>query len=105
MASSVETPAQGLSPGQARPLAADTPMRRPVKDPGPAATAITSTSDSGTPAMSSIPSSMGIRVRLWVRPQCSKFWASSRSSSQSATEQAVAEVSRANIFMLLLPIR
>ena len=68
MASRVETPAQGFSPGQARPLAAATPMRSPVKEPGPAATAIRSISSNAAPQLSSICSSMGIRVRLWFRP-------------------------------------
>ena len=45
MDSKVEQPAQGLvCAAQASPLAVATPMRSPVKDPGPAATAITSRS-------------------------------------------------------------
>lgn len=39
MASSVETPMQGSSLAQASPLAALMPMRSPVKEPGPTATA------------------------------------------------------------------
>ena len=42
---------------------------------------------------------MGMRVREWVRPLFWKDWAIRASSSHSATEQAVAEDSRANIFM------
>ena len=46
IASNVETPQQGSSFAQAKPLAAATPMRTPVKLPGPAATATASTWDS-----------------------------------------------------------
>ena len=68
MASRVEQPAQGSSAAQARPLAAATPMRRPVKDPGPAATAITSTWSRVSWLLASMSRTMGSRVRLWVRP-------------------------------------
>ena len=71
MASSVDTPRQGFSSGQARPLAVAMPMRSPVKEPGPLATAIRSISDRLTPQLFSIPSHRGIRVRLWVSPL---FW-------------------------------
>ena len=103
MASSVETPAQGLFPGQASPLAAATPIRSPVKDPGPAATATTSISSSVSPQFSRRSRHMGISVRLCVRPLCWKDWAKSVSSSHTATEAAVAEDSRAKIFISLPP--
>ena len=99
----MDTSAQGFSSAQARPLAAETPMRTPVNDPGPAATAMTSASSSLAPQRWSICSSMGMRVTLWVRPLFWKAEAMSRSSSHSATEQAVADVSRAMIFILLPP--
>ena len=68
MASRVETAAQGLSAAKASPLAAETPMRMPVKDPGPAATATASQSRTVRPVFFSMASTMGIRVRLWVSP-------------------------------------
>ena len=68
MDSKVEQGAQGLSPGQASPLAAATPIRIPVKDPGPVATAMTSISSSFSPVFSSRAVTMGIRVAEWVRP-------------------------------------
>ena len=40
MASRVDTPQQGILLPQAKPLAAATPMRTPVKEPGPSATAM-----------------------------------------------------------------
>ena len=43
-------------------------MRRPVKLPGPLAAASRSISRTRNPAADSIPSTRGIRVRLWVRP-------------------------------------
>ena len=49
MEAKVEQPAQGNSAAQARPLAVETPMRSPVKDPGPAATAMRSSSDTRQP--------------------------------------------------------
>ncbi len=60
--------AQGLSSGQASPFAVATPMRSPVKEPGPAATAITSTSFRDAPQFFSMLSTRGSRVRLWVSP-------------------------------------
>ena len=69
MAASVDTPtAAGLSTEKARPLAAETPMRMPVKEPGPTATAMASMSDSFKSVFFRMCSTMGIKVRLWVRP-------------------------------------
>jgi hypothetical protein len=68
MASRVETPTAGFSAAKASPLAAATPMRMPVKDPGPTATATAPQSSRRMPALARMPSTMGIRVRLWVRP-------------------------------------
>ena len=65
-AARVDTAAQGLS--QANPLAAETPMRTPVKDPGPAETAITSKSAAVISVLRKSSSTRGIRVRLWVSP-------------------------------------
>lgn len=58
----------GLVRGKGQSLAAETPMRMPVKDPGPAATATASQSWTVRPVFFSMASTMGIRVRLWVRP-------------------------------------
>ncbi len=99
MASRVEQGAQGLSPGHASPLAAATPMRTPVKDPGPAATATTSIPSRVRPVFFSRSAAMGIRVAEWVSPLFWKDWASSRSSSVTATEAVTAEVSSAMIFI------
>ena len=49
-------------------LAAETPMRMPVKEPGPTATAMASMSDSFKSVFFRMCSTMGIKVRLWVRP-------------------------------------
>ena len=68
MEARVEQGAQGLSPFHARPLAAATPMRMPVKDPGPAATAMTSISSRVRPVFFKRSAAMGIRVAEWVRP-------------------------------------
>ena len=68
IASSVETPKHGLSAAQARPLTAAMPMRRPVNEPGPAATATASISASVRSAFLSMASTIGISVREWVRP-------------------------------------
>ena len=68
MAASVDTPTAGLSTEKARPLAAETPMRMPVKEPGPTATAMASISDSFKSVFFRMCSTMGIKVRLWVRP-------------------------------------
>ena len=67
-AARVDTAAQGLSAAQASPLAAETPMRTPVKDPGPAETATASRSAALMPVFFSRSSTRGIRVRLWVSP-------------------------------------
>ena len=98
MDSRVEQGAQGLSSGHASPLAAATPMRTPVKEPGPAATAITSMSCRASPVFFSRSDTMGMRVAEWVSPLFWKDWASSRSSSVTAAEAVTAEVSNARIF-------
>mgnify|MGYP002544351266 CR=1 FL=1 len=54
-----------------KPFAAATPMRTPVKEPGPAATATALTSATVFPHWRSRFSAMTIRVWLWVRPV---FW-------------------------------
>lgn len=68
MASRVDTATTGFSAAKASPLAAATPMRIPVKEPGPTATATASQSRTVRPVFFSMPSTMGIKVRLWVRP-------------------------------------
>ena len=69
MASSVDTPTHGLSVPSASPLTVATPMRTPVNEPGPCATAKASTSESETPQFASSASAIGRRVRECVRPQ------------------------------------
>ena len=59
----------GLSAPSARPLTVATPMRTPVNEPGPCATAIASTSASDTPQFASRFSTIGSSVRECVRPQ------------------------------------
>ena len=68
MAPRVLTAQQGSSFPQAKPFAAATPMRTPVKEPGPAATATTSTSPGVRARVFSISWAMTIRVWLWVSP-------------------------------------
>ena len=68
MDSKVEQGAQSLSSAQARPLAVATPMRSPVKEPGPAATAITSTCSKSVSQLLNRSRAIGSKVRLWVRP-------------------------------------
>ena len=103
MEARVEQPAQGFSAAQAKPLAVATPMRSPVKEPGPAATAMRSTWAGVRPQAFSRSRAMGSRVWLWVRPVWRKAWARRVSSSHRATEAAVAEDSRAKIFIAHLP--
>ena len=57
-----------MFPGQARPLAAATPMRTPVKEPGPTATAMTSISSRVRPVFFRRSAAMGMRVAEWVSP-------------------------------------
>ena len=64
IAASVDTAAQGLSPGKAIPLTAAIPIRNPVKEPGPAETASRSISSSVSAAPRSMDSTMGSRVWL-----------------------------------------
>lgn len=68
IASSVETAAAGSPAANASPFAAATPMRIPVKDPGPTATATAPSSSMRKSAFFSMDSTMGISVRLWVSP-------------------------------------
>ena len=94
---------QGFSAPQARPLAAAMPMRRPVKDPGPTATAMASMSERARALFCSMASTIGIRVRLWVRPVCCQAEAMGVPSSATAQETALAEVSKARIFIAIFP--
>ena len=66
MASRVETPAQGLSSAIAMPFTQETPMRTPVKEPGPAVTANRSTCSRGTWVQRRSCSTIGMSVWLWV---------------------------------------
>ena len=68
MAARVDTPTAGMEAAKASPLAAETPIRIPVKDPGPTATATALISAMVISAFFMICSTIGIRVRLWVRP-------------------------------------
>ena len=68
IAARVDTPTAGMEAAKASPLAAETPMRMPVKDPGPTATATAPMSAMARSAFFRMCSTMGIRVRLWVRP-------------------------------------
>ena len=103
IASRVETGTQGFSAAQASPFTAATPMRSPVKDPGPAATAMAFISPHVSPLFRSISSAMGSSVRLWVRPVACHALASGAPSSSTAQEAALAELSSANSFIDLPP--
>ena len=65
--SSAETAAQGLSSTCAIPLTAATPMRRPVKEPGPTEAANKSTCWMVMWLQDSSDSTIGMMVWLWVR--------------------------------------
>ena len=73
-------------------------MRSPVKLPGPLVTAMRSMSPTVSSASRSISCSMGIRVTLWVWPSLANREARRAPSSAAATDTALAEVSKANIF-------
>ena len=66
MASSVDTPQQDLLSGKASPLMQATPIRTPVKEPGPAETANKFISFTDSPAQSNAAFAMGSSVWLWV---------------------------------------
>ena len=66
MASRVETPQQGVLFGKANPFTQETPMRTPVKEPGPAETASREKSCQDYPKAWSRLSAIGSRVWLWV---------------------------------------
>ena len=65
--SKAETGAQGLSSTCAIPLTAATPIRRPVKEPGPTETAKRSTSEVASWLHENSDSTIGMMVWLWVR--------------------------------------
>ena len=106
MASSVDTPMAGFCAPQASPLAVDTPMRTPVNEPGPRATAMASTSASLVSVFFSICSALGREgrnrgsVQLCVRPLHCWLWAMSTPSRHRATDAALAEDSSARISMM-----
>ena len=66
MAAREETAAQGVPRATAMPLTAETPMRTPVKEPGPQSTATSPISRSFTPQVSSRPCAIGISVWLCI---------------------------------------
>ena len=100
MASSVDTPMAGFCAPQASPLAVDTPMRTPVNEPGPRATAMASTSASLVSVFFSSCSAIGSSVQLCVRPLHCWLWAMSTPSRHRATDAALAEDSSARISMM-----
>ena len=70
IASSVDTPQQGLRLGPRQPLGRRHADAYPGKArPAPGATAMMSISSNVSPAVFSIPSSSGISVTLWVSPR------------------------------------
>ena len=104
MASRVDTPMQGLSAAQAKPFTAAIPMRSPVKEPGPAATAMASISERVNSLFFSMSSTMGIKVRLWVRPVACQAVARGIPSCSTAQEAAFAVVSSARIIIGTPPL-
>ena len=66
MASRASTATQGLPAPWASPLAVLTPMRTPVKEPGPVTTAMRSMSCTVSPVAAKAASTMGIRLVEWV---------------------------------------
>ena len=97
--SSVERGIQGLSCGKAKPFIAATPIRTPVKEPGPLVTAKASISSSARFAFFKRPCTSGSSVWLCVRPVFKKASPNSFPSSAIATLAAQAEDSSARIFM------
>ena len=100
----VETPAQGICRGRASPLTTESPMRSPVKLPGPLVTPSRSMSSIVSPQARSAVSIMGSRVSLWVMPLLHWVSYSRVSSRKMATAADLPAVSTARIF-IQSPIR
>ena len=66
MASNAFTATQGFPAPCAKAFTVLTPMRTPVKDPGPTTTAMRSTSPRVMPEADKAASTMGIRLAEWV---------------------------------------
>ena len=103
MAARVETPIAGFCAPQHRPFTAATPMRMPVNEPGPRATATASTSASFVSVFFKRSSTMGSSVRLCVSPEHWVYCPRSSPSRQSAAEAAFAEDSSPSISMGFSP--
>lgn len=99
IAARVDTAAQGMPRANASPLTAATPMRTPVKEPGPAATASTSISVRAVWLLRSMSCTMGIKVWLWVSRVFTPASARMSPSCVIAQDAGPAELSIANIFM------
>jgi hypothetical protein len=95
MASSVGTAATAIPSAHARPLTALNPMRSPVKEPGPTATAKPSRLATGQPASRRRRSMAGIKRSECVIRTSRRYSPITRSPSSNATPPASVEVSTA----------
>jgi len=94
----VGTGAMGKPSDIPSPFAVLTPMRRPVKDPGPIDTASPSRSDGRQPASASRRSTAAITRSEWVTRTLSVYSPTIASPSASAAPPASVEVSIAKSF-------
>ncbi len=89
-------PSAGTPLASARPRAAAMPMRKPVKAPGPTATAMRSSAAIGTAASLSTASIIGRSCSAWPRAIAAKRRAATRPSRSTAAEQPFPAVSKAS---------
>ena len=100
IASKVETLIQGIFFSNAKPLTVATPILTPVKEPGPAVTAIASSSSTVCSPITLL--IIGKSVSLCVRPAFTNSLLITLSPSVNATEAVTAEESTDKIIILPL---
>ena len=91
----------GLFNARPIPLAVADPIRRPVNDPGPPATAIASRLSRFRSSVRLTSSSIGINVWLCVRLKFTVYSARSIPSSMTATLAGIPELSIASSFIMI----
>ena len=96
-ASNVVMPTTGRPPASARPRAAASATRMPVKDPGPTVTAILVRSPKPQPASAIAARIIGISRSAWPRLIGSRRRAAMRPPAHSAAEQQAPELSKARM--------
>ena len=102
-ASSASTTAALAPVASHSPFTAHTPMRTPVKEPGPVTAANTSISFGRSPSLLNNSSSIGMSVWEWVSPLLASLSPLNLPSVISATEQAREAVSSAHMFKRIPP--